>query len=374
MANAFYNRGANFNPDELADGDAIEAEFDAVARGFDTIGTNVDANKAGYPAQTFHVAPATEATHAPQKAQLDEHINDQGGVHGATSVNTPDKLVKRDANGDIGARNFVGDCTGNANTATNATQHINSAGGVHGAASGNSPGNLMMRDSNGDVAARAFISETPAKGDSSNKCATTEFLSQQGLRFSNAQGSGIDANITVPIEKTGGWYEIHGAYIVTLPEMLSVPVGVTITFRNPSGVDATIKAFGAESIAPAGSPSANEITIKSGEIITFVNNQTLWYVISCGFGSDSFTVSKGVNGYQRLPSGLIIQWGTNGTSTTGVTSAFPISFPAACLSMVATNDNPSSNFSIATQILSTSQFTLTSANLTPAARWIAIGY
>ena len=71
MANYFYNRGANFNPDELADGDAIEAEFDAVSRGFDIIEDLVNANKAGYPTQTFHVAPATEATHALQKAQLD---------------------------------------------------------------------------------------------------------------------------------------------------------------------------------------------------------------------------------------------------------------------------------------------------------------
>lgn len=71
MANAFYNRGASFNPDELADGDAIEAEFDSVSRGFDTIEDLVDLNKAGYPSQTFHVAPATEATHAPQKAQMD---------------------------------------------------------------------------------------------------------------------------------------------------------------------------------------------------------------------------------------------------------------------------------------------------------------
>ena len=324
MANEFYNRVASFNPDELADGDAIEAEFDAVGRGFDTIETTVDANKAGYTAQTFHVAPATEATHAPQKAQLDAHINDQGGAHGATSEATPDKLVKRDINGDI--------------------------------------------------AARAFISETPAKGDSSTKCATTEFLGQQGLRFSSDYGSGVDANMTVPIERVGGWYEIHGAYIITLPTMSSVPVGATITFRNTSGTDATIKAAATEQIAPAGSPSANEITIKSGEIITFVNNKTSWYVISCGFGSDSFTVSKGIHGYQRLPSGLIIQWGTNGTSTDGATSTFPISFPTACLSMVATTDNPTSNFSIATQILSTSQFKLTSESLTPAARWIAIGY
>ena len=74
MANAFYNRGASFNPDELADGDAIEAEFDSVSRGFDTIEDLVDLNKAGYPSQTFHVAPATEATHAVQKAQLDSGL------------------------------------------------------------------------------------------------------------------------------------------------------------------------------------------------------------------------------------------------------------------------------------------------------------
>ena len=71
MANDFYNRGASFNPDELADGDAIEAEFDSVCRGFDTIEELFDVNKAGYPTQTFYVAPATQPTHAVQKAQLD---------------------------------------------------------------------------------------------------------------------------------------------------------------------------------------------------------------------------------------------------------------------------------------------------------------
>jgi hypothetical protein len=71
MANEFYNRGSTFNPDELADGDAIESEFDAVGRGFDTIEDLVNINKAGYPTQTFHVAPATQPTHAVQKAQLD---------------------------------------------------------------------------------------------------------------------------------------------------------------------------------------------------------------------------------------------------------------------------------------------------------------
>ena len=75
MANDFYNRGASFNPDELADGDAIEAEFDAVSRGFDIIEDLVNANKAGYPTQTFYVAPAVENTHAIQKSQLDSAVS-----------------------------------------------------------------------------------------------------------------------------------------------------------------------------------------------------------------------------------------------------------------------------------------------------------
>ena len=94
MANEFYNRGATFNPDELADGDAIEAEFDAVARGFDTIGTNVDANKAGYPTQTFHVAPATEATHAVQKDQMDSGLAPKLDAASYTSADVLDKLKK----------------------------------------------------------------------------------------------------------------------------------------------------------------------------------------------------------------------------------------------------------------------------------------
>ena len=87
MANDFYNRGASFNPDELADGDAIEAEFDSVSRGFDTIEALVNVNKAGYPTQTFHVAPATQPTHAVQKAQLDLKLDE-------VSYNASDILTK----------------------------------------------------------------------------------------------------------------------------------------------------------------------------------------------------------------------------------------------------------------------------------------
>jgi len=50
-----------------------------------------------------------------------------------------------------------------------------------------------------------------------------------------------------------------------------------------------------------------------------------------------FTALKDVNGYQKLPSGLIMQWGVysgvlvHGTS---YTVTFPISFPTACLTVL----------------------------------------
>ena len=91
MANDFYNRNSSFNPDELADGDAIEAEFDAIGRGFDTIEDLVNANKAGYPTQTFQVATATSGTHAVPKAQMDTAL---GLKLDAVNYNASDILTK----------------------------------------------------------------------------------------------------------------------------------------------------------------------------------------------------------------------------------------------------------------------------------------
>lgn len=92
------------------------------------------------------------------------------------------------------------------------------------------------------------------------------------------------------------------------------------------------------------------------------------------------------NGYQKLPSGLIIQWG-NGTSlTTGVnTNVFPIAFPNVCLSVTGSAVNASvyaDVFELAGSILTTS---FTSAVVSSGAGgataqvatgyfWIAIGY
>lgn len=66
------------------------------------------------------------------------------------------------------------------------------------------------------------------------------------------------------------------------------------------------------------------------------------------FSSAAFLASLSAAGYQKLPNGLIMQWGTSGTVGTGnnVTGnqgpiSFPIAFPNAVLTLQGTGFNAS---------------------------------
>lgn len=96
--------------------------------------------------------------------------------------------------------------------------------------------------------------------------------------------------------------------------------------------------------------SAGMDALDNGNITTLLNNFLSALSINLSLGNASRrTVGAGANqipdmssfsslfsgnGYQKLPSGLIIQWGVTGNSnsSTGIASAtFPIVFPNACL-------------------------------------------
>ena len=97
-----------------------------------------------------------------------------------------------------------------------------------------------------------------------------------------------------------------------------------------------------------------------------------------------FEVSLSTNGYQKLPNGLIMQWGSaSGLSTYTIT--FPIAFPNACQSVVASAagaGGPTGSFvECNTPTLSSVQmFTLNGASgggsqvQARALKWLAIGY
>jgi hypothetical protein len=90
--------------------------------------------------------------------------------------------------------------------------------------------------------------------------------------------------------------------------------------------------------------------------------------------SGDFDASFQTNGYQKLPSGLIIQWGQYAMNTTGTTYKFPTPFPKACLQLVA-SDTGSGAYSFGSSPTSASEFiAYKSVSNATTFRFIAIGY
>ena len=127
-------------------------------------------------------------------------------------------------------------------------------------------------------------------------------------------------------------------------------------------------------ISPADGTGVTEVTVpESGELAT--KDYTDLKVALAQFTGVNQNLTG--NGYQKLPGGLIIQWGFAPITASGVpVTIFPITFSNACFSVVATPD-PTIN-SIASPIVY--GFTKTSFRLdaidgsTGNAHWIAIGY
>lgn len=93
--------------------------------------------------------------------------------------------------------------------------------------------------------------------------------------------------------------------------------------------------------------------------------------------------SMATNGYIKLGSGLILQWGTYTTTSSWdslYTVNFPIAFPHACLSIVCTltanaSKTPDANWSIVTNNGFTKTYFKWACRYNEnGCRWIAIGY
>lgn len=82
-----------------------------------------------------------------------------------------------------------------------------------------------------------------------------------------------------------------------------------------------------------------------------------------------FQASLGLNGYQKLPSGLIIQWGyVTVNNDSAATATFPVAFPNGVLNVSATAKS-------STDTMDNFAFTTTNSNtiLTVARGWVGAG-
>lgn len=255
-----------------------------------------------------------------------------------------------------GIINFTGALTGNINvivptaarrwlftnnTTGNYTLTVKTAAGTGYALPQGVPATLYCDGTNVDL--QNELGATPAQFDTSKRLATMEAL-QRAL--GNMQG-GVDLNTATALTAAdvGKAYLCYGGtgFAITLPASSACPPGAVIEIASylTVGNAVTVNRAGADTIY-GNATGVTSLTINPGESVRLVNSATgnRW-VITGGDAqlpfASMFGASLAASGYQKLPSGLIIQWGAVISGGGGDTTwTFPIAFPTACCRVMAT--------------------------------------
>jgi hypothetical protein len=160
-------------------------------------------------------------------------------------------------------------------------------------------------------------------------------------------------------------------FTVAAGQRYLVQVGGSLTIANNSNI---VTNSGANLSLVAGD---------SFEIVATAANVVSVALLSTG---QTFTQSLAANGWQRLPSGLILQWGKTTVSAldTNVSVVLPVSFPNSALNASVSTENSAGNNTADAQpgIISLSTTTLvlrsmlngTGQTVPSALYWFAIGF
>lgn len=205
--------------------------------------------------------------------------------------------------------------------------------------------------------------------------------SQSGAEF-------VTASLALTAADAGKYLFSNANNLVyTLPDPASLPLGAKFRFAQgnltsggsinaPSGV--TIG-----NITDGGTVTTIAMAQRTEFVLTVVSATA--YQLTRIAGGGAYTQSLTATGWQRLPSGLIIQWGTSASiaADTRVTVTYPIAFPNACFGAYPVYQAPStildhgSSFGVANIGLTTFQIESQAIALPfegLPARWFAIGY
>lgn len=204
---------------------------------------------------------------------------------------------------------------------------------------------------------------TPSQFDNSAKLATTGALKAAGYQFSTL------FNLTGTQALTAAHIGAHvvctplAAITLTMPTIASLIAlgagpGAATRIENLSPYPVTITRAGSTDTFNTAGNSLGGIIIQNGDYVDLTLNITGQWIVS-GTGnlqySAAFSAALSSSGYQKLPSGLIIQW-INGVSNANgqVVQSWPIAFPNGLLSANSTYVNSGSVLAATVATVSTS--------------------
>lgn len=238
------------------------------------------------------------------------------------------------------------------------------------------------------LTAGSSVITSPAQFDKTKLLATTEFVQRALGNFQASEVLQTNYQL-LPTDagKTLSWDGAVGL-IATLPPINTVADGATY-YLFGAAVGGIVKAAVGEAIFAGTSGNQNQLTVRAASSVQVTKSGTLWLMSGGSMvvvASAEFAASVAGNGWQRLPSGLIIQWGTI-SATLQITSpsaqpfTFSISFPASCTSVTGSFGAGVGEGFLCHTIESISLLGATlraqkgsGAATTVPFRWIAIGY
>ncbi len=224
---------------------------------------------------------------------------------------------------------------------------------------------------------------TPSLFDNDTSLATTAFVKANGSAFSTAFSLSVSTTLTTAhANSLVNFIGSTAGQTLTLPAASGYLIGSRLTIHNLATQNVTIARAGSD-IMVTRSSNLSTLTLLPGEYVELVAvGATSWYLLGSSSlkYSKAFEISSATPGYQILPSGLIIQWGTLGAVNGGAsaTVTFPVTFPSGQFFGSATIGAPVDNATpagVGVNYVSTSQMIIRNLGTnTYTYLWLALGY
>lgn len=182
---------------------------------------------------------------------------------------------------------------------------------------------------------------TPAQFDDDTSLATTAFVQRAMGGFGRLFSYGTSGQ-TIPASQANSHINIYGTCSsITLPLANTVPPGSVLMFDGVS-LTCTIHRQGTNSIFLNGvNNAATSVIVNDGSSVMFTSDGAgSWFatgIATLKYASEFFA-SLGPSGYQKFPSGLIIQWGASTQLLGQAQVTFPLAFPSAAFQIIGIHD------------------------------------
>lgn len=222
---------------------------------------------------------------------------------------------------------------------------------------------------------------TAAQFDNDTSLATTEFVQRAlgNFRSETAVNSSTTLNTAAIGQLIVG---STGTYTTTLPLANSVPAGACIWFEGTTGITTwLVQRQGTDIIDNNGGATFFSIGVGDTAVLES-NGAGTWRIVGGSLSlknAASFGSSLAGNGYQKLPGGLIIQWGqATGSSSGPVTVTYPVAFTSQTYRVLAATNAANLGFMVSVNTFTASgfnaeTFSANASRSTNAFEWLAIG-